>query len=227
MKVKSLFLGDVRFQFKYGFYFIYLFFSILYIGLLFALPRMWREKAAVIMIFTDPSAMGLYFMGSMVLFEKSERVLNSIAVSPVKPWEYVISKLFSIGLISSVVSLAIGIPAGIVINPFFFIFGVFLCSCLFSAVGLMIACKITTLNQFILATIPAEILINVPALIWLFWYKKSWLLVHPGVCIMTLCSGEGAPLPALLVLFFWAVLFTVLACGTVKKMLRSVGGVKL
>jgi len=227
MRMKELLLGDVQFQLKYGFYLIYLIFSVLYVGLLFAFPEAWRAKAAILMIFTDPSAMGLYFMGAIILFEKSERVLDSIAVSPVKPIEYVLSKLISIGFISTVVGFAIGIAAGIVTNLLFFIAGVFLCSCLFSAVGLIIACKTMSLNQFIIATIPAEILINLPAILWLFGYQKSWLLLHPGACMMALCTGGGYLLPALLLLLLWTVLIAIQACSAVVKMLKSVGGVKL
>ena len=31
MRLKNLILGDIKFQFKYGFYFLYLFLSIIYI----------------------------------------------------------------------------------------------------------------------------------------------------------------------------------------------------
>ncbi|MEL7655069.1 MAG: ABC transporter permease [Bacillota bacterium] len=227
MRVRSLFLGDVRFQFKYGFYFLYLFFSILYIGLLFAFPEEWRKKAAILMIFSDPAAMGLYFMGAIVLFEKSERVLNSIAIAPVKAYEYVLSKLFSIGVVSVLVAMAIGFSNGIISNPFYFIAGVFLCSCLFSSIGLIVACKISSLNQFVVATIPAEILINLPAIAWLFGYKKSGLLFHPGVCMIELCSGSSNALPALFLLLLWTLIFAKYAEIVVKKMLKSVGGVKL
>ena len=85
MNTKSLILSDIRFQFRYGFYTIYLVFTLVYVGLLFALPNAWRTDAALIMIFTDPAAMGLFFMGAIVLFEKNERVLDSLAVSPVAP----------------------------------------------------------------------------------------------------------------------------------------------
>ena len=168
MRVISLFLGDIRFQFKYGFYLIYFIFSMIYVALIFAFPIEWRKPSAIIMIFSDPAAMGLYFMGAIVLFEKSERVLDSIAISPVKAHEYVLSKLCSIGIISVIVAMAIGIGSSTVSNLFYFITGTFLCSCLFSAIGLIVACKINTLNQFIIATIPAEILINIPSIAWLF-----------------------------------------------------------
>lgn len=219
--------GDMRLQFRYGFSLLYLLFTLLYLGVLFALPEAWREKAALLMIFTDPSAMGLYFMGSMVLFEKSERVLDSIAVSPVTARDYVLSKLLSIGLLSVAVGLVLGLSAGVVRYPLAFLTGLFLCSCLFSSIGLITACKIATLNQFVLATVPSEILINVPAIAWLFGYRPGWLLLHPGACMMALCSGEGPLFPAFACLLLWTTLFAVLAQRTVRKMLRSVGGVKL
>ena len=227
MRIKALFLGDVRFQFKYGFYYIYLIFSLLYIGVLFALPYEWRQTAAILMIFSDPAAMGLYFMGAIVLFEKSERVLNSVAISPVMPYEYVLSKLFSIGLISTIVAIAIGVSSDVINKPFYFVSGVFLCSCLFSAIGLIFACRISSLNQFVIATIPAELIINLPAIAWLLGYKKSWLLFHPGISLIELLRGSGSALPALIILIIWTLFFTVLAERIVKKMLRSVGGVKL
>jgi fluoroquinolone transport system permease protein len=150
MKIWPLLRGDIRFQYKYGFYFLYMFFTILYISLLFAFPEAWREKAAILMIFSDPAAMGLYFMGAIVLFEKSERVLSSIAISPARPYEYMLSKLFSIGIISVFVGFAIGYLSNAVNITMHFIMGIFLCSCLFSAVGLFIAARSISLNGFII-----------------------------------------------------------------------------
>jgi len=227
MRALTLVLADIRFQYKYGFYFLYLLFSVLYVGILFALPAAWREDAALIMIYTDPAAMGLFFMGAIVLFEKSERVLDSIAVSPVKPWEYVTGKLVSIGLISTLVALAIGIPAGVVVYPLRFVTGIFLCSCMFSALALIVACKTTTLNQFILATVPAEILAVAPAVVWMF--RQAWrpAVLHPGVAALIFCMPEGGGSPAFLVLPAWTALFVWLAIRASKKMLLSLGGVKL
>jgi fluoroquinolone transport system permease protein len=141
--------------------------------------------------------------------------------------EYVTSKLISIALISTAVGLLIGFGGGIVLNPFFLVLGVFLGSCLFSAVGLMVAANITTLNQFIVATIPAELIINVPAIVWLFGWKPDWLILHPGVCIVELCQNGEKTLPAALILLFWTILSALSARRVVSKSLGSLGGVKL
>ncbi|MDP4125181.1 MAG: ABC transporter permease [Bacillota bacterium] len=226
MRKMSLFIGDIRFQFKYGFYFIYLVFTLIYIALIYTFPPYWRHTAGILMIFSDPAEIGLYFMGAIVLFEKSEKVLNSLAVSPVSPTEYVLSKLCSLAVISTIVASVIGFGAGIVRNAAVFLLSVFFCSCLFSAVGLIISSKISTLNGFIIATILPQLIINIPAFFWLFGYRKNWLLFHPGVGMMELCAdGLYAPM-SLLVLILWTVFFTVLAISSTRKMFRKVGGEK-
>ncbi len=51
---------------------------------------------------------GLYFMGAIVLFEKASGCWTAIAVSPVKTYEFMLSKLLSIGAISVIVGFSIG-----------------------------------------------------------------------------------------------------------------------
>ena len=111
MRIRSLFFGDIRMQFQYGFYFLYIVFSFIYIALLFVFPQSWRGKAAIIMILTDPAALGLYFLGAIILYEKGEKVLDSIAISPVKPYEYVLSKVGSLAVISTLSAFAIRLSA--------------------------------------------------------------------------------------------------------------------
>jgi fluoroquinolone transport system permease protein len=224
MKIWPLLRGDIRFQYKYGFYFLYMLFTVLYISLLSAFPEAWREKAAILMVFSDPTAMGLYFMGAIVLFEKSERVLDSIAVSPVRPYEYMMSKLFSIGMISVIVGLAIGLFSNTENITVFFILGIFLCSCLFSAAGLIIAAGSISLNGFIIATIPAQLIINIPAVAWLFGWRPGWLKIHPGVSMMELCANQKTALMSLLILLLWSLLAAFIANHAVRRMFREIGG---
>lgn len=227
MRLWALLRGDVRFQFKYGFYFLYIMFSLLYIGLLAAFPEQWREKAAVLMIFTDPAALGLFFMGAIVLFEKSERVLDSLAVAPIKISDYVLAKLISIGIISTVVAVAIGLSGGVMHSPLLLIPGVFLCSCLFSSLGLIVASRAATLNGFILSTIPLQLIINLPAIAYVFGWQPVWLLLHPGVCAVEILLGGRFAVFALLMLLAWTVLAVLAACRVVKKSFEALGGVKL
>jgi len=227
MRIRNLILGDVKFQMKYGFYFVYAVFTLFYILLLFALPVAAKEKAVTILIYTDPAAMGLFFMGAIVLLEKNQRVLNSIAVSPVKVSEYILSKVVSLGAISTLVGVIITASAGTG-NMFGVIIGTFLGSVIFSLFGLMVAAKISSLNQFMVATMPFEILCFLPPLMYLFGYNKSFLLLHPGTIIIRMMAEKNAFEPGLLlILCAWIIIIYLITFRSVKKMFQSVGGVKL
>ena len=227
MRIRNLIKGDIAFQIKYGFYFVYTVFTLFYVLLLFVIPPVAREKAAAILIFTDPAAMGLFFMGAIVLLEKSQRILNSIAVSPVRVSEYIISKVVSLGLISTLVGVIIAEAAGIE-HVLLAGIGIFLGSVLFSLIGLTIAAKISSLNMFIVATLPVEIVCFLPSLIYLFGYNNKLLLLHPGCIILRLITGDGGFEPFLfMILIGWVILVYAITYRTVKKMFLSVGGVKL
>ncbi len=111
MRLKKLFLLDMRFQAKYGFYFLYAVLTVIYIAVFFSLPENWKEKAAAILIFSDPASMGLFFMGAIVLLEKSQHTTCALAVSPVHATEYVIAKVSSLSAISLVVAAILALAA--------------------------------------------------------------------------------------------------------------------
>jgi fluoroquinolone transport system permease protein len=227
MRTKNLIIGDIKFQIKYGFYFVYMVLTVLYVSLIFVLPQSWREKAATIMIFSDPAAMGLFFMGAIVLLEKSERILNSIAVSPVKVKEYIFSKVISLVLISSIVGIIIALSAN-ESNLLAVVSGTILGSVFFTLLGLIVASNISSLNQFFVATVPIEIIGFLPPLWYLFGYDKIYMLIHPGCIIIRLISGNSQYMFILvLILSAWIVLLYLITQKYIKRMFQSVGGIKL
>lgn len=227
MRLINLIYGDCRFQFKYGFYFVYVIFTIMYISLMFFLPLEWREKAAAVLIFSDPSAMGLFFMGAIVLLEKSESVLNTIAVSPVRAGEYIISKVVSLGIISVIAGASISLAAD-TDNMLIVIMGVFVGSALFTLIGLIVAANINSLNQFVTSAVPVEIIIFVPPILYLFGYDNKLMLLHPGCMIMSMISGSSDYIllfmPALIA---WFLFLYEIARINVFKMFQRLGGIKL
>ncbi len=226
MRLWKLIKGDIEFQVRYGFYFVYAVFTIFYILLLFSLPEVAREKAATLLIYTDPAAMGLFFMGAIVLLEKSQRVLNSIAVSPVKASEYIISKVLSLGIIATLVGVIIALITGIG-NITGVAVGTFLGSIVFSLFGLMVAAKISSLNQFMIATVPFELLCFIPPVALIFGYQNSLMLLHPGCIVIQIFEGSEVELYSLIILFGWIGIIYWFTYYIVKKMFQSVGGVKL
>lgn len=226
MKLHKLFFWDIKFQIKYGFYLLYGFLTLIYIALILSLPLTWRNTASSILIFSDPAAMGLFFMGAIILLEKSQRVTSYYAVSPVSAMEYVFSKVLSLCAIGLTVSLILSVP-GNTSAYVMLILGTVLGSFMFSLIGIIIATKITSLNQFLLATVPIEVICFVPAIMHLFGITTPMLSIFPPNCCMDLISGRNVSIPGILLLFVVDVFLFLWACKSVQKMWSKMGGGRL
>ena len=226
MRLGKLFLWDIRFQAKYGFYFLYAVLTVIYAITLFAGPGSWKENTAAILIFSDPASMGLFFMGAIVLLEKSQHTPCAFAVSPVRPMEYIIAKVGSLSAISLVVA-AILASAASVNNLHIVLIGTVISSVIFTLFGIIIATKIISLNQFILWTVPIEIVCFVPAILHLFKITPAWLRYYPINVCMEMISGYAPSGIGILVVIALTAILLVLSKHCVLKMWGSMGGVKL
>lgn len=226
MRFKTLLLWDMKFQARYGFYLLYGFLTVFYIVLLLSLPLSWKENSAAILIYSDPAAMGLFFMGAIILLEKSQRVTSFFSVSPLRALEYVCSKVLSLSMIALLVATVLAVAA----NCRFLLLlllGTFLSSVMFTLSGMIIATKITTLNQFILATVPVEIIAFVPAVLHLFKITPAYLRIYPVNVCMDLISGRECSVVGLILVIVLIVVLFLAAYKCILKMWQNQGGVKL
>ena len=226
MRFKKLFLWDLRFQAKYGFYFLYTVLTVIYVTVLFALPESWQEKAAAILIFSDPAAMGLFFMGAIVLLEKSQNTPCALAVSPVRASEYIIAKIGSLSVVSLVVAAVLALAAGVE-NLYMVLSGTLIASVIFTLSGIIVATRITSLNQFILWTVPVEAVCFVPAVLHLFQITPAWCGYYPANVCMDMISGHSSTVTGFFGVAALTVILLVLAVGSICRMWDSMGGGKL
>lgn len=226
MRLKSLFLLDLRFQAKYGFYFLYAVLTAIYVIALLAVPESWKEKTAVILIFSDPASMGLFFMGAIVLLEKSQHTPCAFAVSPVRPIEYIIAKVSSLSAISFVVAAVLALAAG-VNHLHIVLLGTVLSSVIFTLLGIIIATEIISLNQFILWTVPIEIVCFVPAILHLFKITPAGLRYYPINVCMEMVSGYAPSATGIFIVIALMAILLILSKYCVLKMWDSMGGMKL
>lgn len=226
MRWRSLVLFDIRFQVKYGFYFLYAILTVVYRSVLLALPENWREKAAALLIFSDPAAMGLFFMGAIILLEKSQHTPCAFAVSPVRAEEYILAKVVSLSGISLVVAAALSLPAGarhlcVVLS------GTLISSVIFTLLGIIIATKAVSLNQFILWTVPIEILCFVPAVLHVFQITPAWFQYYPVNVCMDMVAGHFSSVTGLFGVTMAIIILWILAGSCVLKMWDGMGGVEV
>lgn len=226
MRFGRLFLWDIRFQAKYGFYFLYVVLTVIYGIVLFAVPENWKEKTAVILIFSDPASMGLFFMGAIVLLEKNQHIPCAYAVSPVRAEEYMIAKAGSLSVVSLMVAAVLASASGVG-NLHIVLAGTFAASVAFTLSGIMIATKIASLNQFLLWTVPVEAVCFVPAVLHLFRVTPAWLRYYPVNVCMDMISGCVPSAAGILSVMIGLAILSVLSKDCVLKMWNSTGGVKL
>ncbi|SNZ03332.1 fluoroquinolone transport system permease protein [Terribacillus aidingensis] len=153
--MKGLLLQDIKFQFRHGFYLAYTLISCFYIFLLVYLPERYLEKIASLIIFSDPSTLGFFFMGGLLLLEKDQHIFNPLFITPLSIHRYICSKIGSLCLLSIASSCVIkGVVFGFSNLTFIMLIGVILTSLLFSLIGIAIAAISQSLNHFfLLATI--------------------------------------------------------------------------
>lgn len=170
--------------------------------------------------------MGLFFMGAIVLLEKNQHTPCAFAVSPVRTTEYIAAKTGSLSVISLVVAAVLALAADV--NSLHVVLsGTVISGAVFTLSGIIIATKTASLNQFILWTVPAELVCFVPAILHLFKITPAWFRYYPVNVCMEMVSGSVPPAMGIfLVMILIAVLFA-LSRHCVLKMWSSTGGAKL
>ena len=83
---------DFLLLYKTGILWLYVGLTALYILIYHHLPPSMIRPVSSVLIFSDPSASGLYFMGAVILLEKSQKVSFYLSITPVKAVEYMTSK---------------------------------------------------------------------------------------------------------------------------------------
>jgi fluoroquinolone transport system permease protein len=230
VKFLSLLAQDIRFQIRYGFYFLYLFLSALYCAGLRFVPAEYKTLAASVVILTDPALLGAFFIGGVWLLEKGEGVHAALAVSPLQARGYVLSKVTSLSLLSTLSGVLI---AGFTLRNVryaLFVPQMLLGSVFFTLLGLALATWARSVNQFIFVVILPEAVFICPAFAValgvgppvLEWFPASvlWRAVSASL------SGRAAPLapPGLMCSLGLALAVLLVALKRVERQIFAKGG---
>ena len=232
MRFLSALINDIRHQMKYGFYFLYAFFSAIYIAALLLCPQEYKKIVASIVVLTDPAMLGSFFIGGIWLLEKGEGLHSYLGISPLCPIEYILSKAVSLAIISTVsadIIIMIGLRAAA--NYFALSIGVFIGSMIFTTVGLIVASHARSVNQYMLLVSPLEVIVTLPPILAVFGITHPALDVIPGMALWRIigCSvgmTDSAGIWLHIILFLWLGIIFFLANRRIPKALLMEGGEK-
>lgn len=191
MKILSPLLYDVLFQCRHGFYHAYLIIGSLYVLLLRLMPQDVKEVLAPVLLFSDPAVLGCFFVGGMVLLEKEQNIYESLFVTPFRYRHFIWTRVLSLTALSTVVGLGIVLLAfGPVPHFFSFVLGLVGSSLFFTFLGLGLAFRASSLNNYILSASLYLSIFFVPLMHSLGFFSSPVLYLFPSLGSLLLL---GAP----------------------------------
>lgn len=196
MRLLNAIWADMRFQFKQGFYLVYVLITIIYLILLSFLPEKALAVGLPLVVFSDPSVLGLFFIGGIIMLEKMQGVLTVLVVSPLKTIEYILSKVFSLAFVSVLAALVITAFSNYNnVNWLLVFLSTILTSGLFTLCGILITAGCSTVNQYMIKTIPYMLLFILPCFS-LIGFSFSWIFtIVPSVAALRLMLGAYNGIP--------------------------------
>ncbi|KPU44436.1 hypothetical protein OXPF_19300 [Oxobacter pfennigii] len=230
MRFLSALINDIRYQIRYGFYFLYAFISAVYIAVLFVCPDKYKRIAASIIILTDPSMLGMFFIGGIWLLEKREGLHEFWGISPLRPLEYILSKAVSLSIISTLSATLIHILGFQETKNYMLLsVSVFIGSMIFTIIGLIMTSYANSVNQYMLIVTPPAILLTIPSILTAFGISYPFFDVLPGTALwrMIACSLDISDKPSIwlwIVLALWLGMILYLANKRIPAAMRVEGG---
>ncbi len=189
--------NDVLLQTKYGFYSIYAVITLVYILLLRNLPAYWLDLALPLIIFSDPSFLGFYFIGGLILLEKGENTLEWLISTPLREKEYLYGKMISLTILALAASLAISFFSyGTGFNYPLLVMGVTLTSVFYILVGFVAVARFRTVNEYLLSSIVYMLILNLPLLDFFGLYHSWFFYLFPSQASLLLIRGAFIPVEA-------------------------------
>lgn len=230
MRFLNTLLNDIRFQIKYGFYYLYAFFTIVYITALMIIPSPYKNKAASLIILTDPAMLGIFFIGGIWLLEKEEGLHRFWGVSPLRPLEYLLAKSISLAILSTLSAVLIvvtGMEGRVHIVSLSYC--VFLGAVIFNLIGLFVASYAHSVNHYIKIVILPAVFLAMPPVLTAFGMAHPLLELFPGTVLWHLLENaidrtETSDGQMESILFLWLALLLALANKRIDTALQAEGG---
>ena len=194
--MKLLLKKEITLQWRQGFWLVYFVFTAIYVTVLLNIPEKNRMLVSLILILSDTTMLGIIFIGALVLLEKQQAVIQSLFVTPLEPSQYIWSKTISLSLIAVCMSILVYLPVW-----HFTAYTLLLLACIaftagtFVLLGLGLAARVDTINQYFGLMMGASMLLILPVLPYLLLEQHPVFLFLPYVASLDLMLGARESLP--------------------------------
>jgi len=161
-----------------------------------AVPGMDNTVFHTMLLFFDPAIIGIMFIGALVLFEKSENVLQALVITPMKVDDYILSKIASLTILS-VISAAIFVTLlkifssiDLNVNIAYLAISIILTSVMLILLGFILVSRVNSINEYLLAMLVAFLGLLFPPMLQLsHLYENVIFYLWPTQASFTLFTG--------------------------------------
>ena len=184
---------DFRLQVRNGFYHAAAFFALSWV---LALSRVSPEHLTMwmpVLILSNQTINTFYFMAALVVLEKEERSLVADRVTPLRVWEYLLSKvvtLTSLTVCESFVIVLLGYGARFGLTEF--LLGVASAAVFLVLAGFLFVIRYDSINEFLFPSFVFCLTLAPPFLSYFGLIGGWWIYLHPiqGALLLTRASFE-------------------------------------
>jgi len=188
---------DLQMQAKNGFYYAVVFVLLTWFAVLTQLPPEvdWGYVLPAF-VFGNLVMVNFYFVAGLVLLEKGEGTLEAQVVTPLVDWEYLVSKVVTLTVLSLVEQFVIVWSAyGFGFGVLALIGGTALAAVLYSLTGFILVARYDSINEYLFPSVLYLVVLSLPLLHY-FALWDTWLLyLHPFTAPLVLLKGAFAPIP--------------------------------
>lgn len=156
---------DVRLQFRNGFYLATAVVVIVSVLLLRLLPADAAMQILPVVVLQNVLMNTFYFVSGLLLLERGEGTFAAQCVTPLRPREYLGSKLITLTVLSLaeglIISAAVVGPAGRLV---FVALGITLSAALFCLAGVALVARHDSVNEFLMPSVVYAFVLSLPVL---------------------------------------------------------------
>lgn len=156
-------VNDIRLQWRNGFYYATAVMLVMFVILLAQAPGEDLSFLLPLVIVNNIIVNGFYFVAGLVLLEKSEGSLQAQVITPLRPGEYLASKVLSLVLLSVLENglLALLVMDG-ALSAGWLLWGIGAGACFFTLAGLVVVVRYEAINEFLLPSLTVATILALP-----------------------------------------------------------------
>jgi fluoroquinolone transport system permease protein len=196
---------DLRLQWRHGFYYATAFVLVFWVAVVSRIPALNLGWLLPALVLGNLMMNTFYFISGLVLLEKGEGTLEAQVVTPLRPWEYLTSKIVTLALLGLVENLIIVILLhgfGFSVLPL--AASIVLTAVLYCLAGMVAVARYASINEFLLPSVLYTAMASAPLLPYLYQWDAWPLYLHPLQATLVLAQAAFQPVAS------WQVAYGVL-----------------